>query len=973
MIVQLFINDAIAFDVEAQILRDIEWRPPKSPHEPLVSRRHAIPPQFSTETVASQIPIEIWEKILRYLRDEPETLGIAEEVCRGWYMPSRRLKRSGGTKHVGGAEDNLTLSGDAADRDRKRSIAHLGTFAAMFAGRQLPRLSWLLIIGGEWRTGTIHDSVFLGLSTFRLITRLSLYDLTLPSATVFLRLICALDGLNELHVRNLRLLDRRVPPASRRWQPSPDLKSLRLSFWDQPDELGALSPDAELQTSSGYATISYLLAARNCSDLQQLLHHAGKSLNRLRLFPLGSLSGGGPYDIQPLRNSATLTAAREANTDFVLILGDDGLNSIGARDRELLTLLEPFSTTIPIGSRGIVENDSDLSCVAASGVPRPVSFLLPPFIMPVDIIPPTALKEDEMYGVWRTLGKEISLRRSDGVGGYSVGSGDTSRSPWCKSHQDSHAGDTQTPPSLVGSSEMALINPVSAAPTNATCGVHLSALGTFLLVFGSFTELSNFSPAACRIRDEGHTVYALIISSANEQDHSGMQIESCGLGYDIFRQTNSTLQNLRHIVSWIDKQPSLPDVFITSFPSSVLPDDTLSISPLLDATPTVIRIPAADLPYCDWMSSLTVQELRSKHSLHWHTPQVDISVITNDRPRSLSRLLASLSNARYFGDTPDLRINLEQTADVETLRMVEGFQWGHGRVFLHRRVIHGGLLIAVVESWYPHSNDSYGLILEDDVEVSPLFYAWIKMTLLRYRYGHAKESSSQLFGISLYQQKNLELRPEGRHPFNARNAFAAIGIADPSTPYLSQIPCSWGAVYFPEHWREFHTYLSLRLSESVWDMDQVVVPGVRSNKWTRSWKKYFIELVYLRGYVMLYPNFADFVSLSTNHLEVGSHVKDVPFEAYLRKKKLFLLPLIRLPESPSYETGLIDLPGRSLPPYALLPTLDLLGLHATDEDLLERGQRRRTELTGCKSTVGNQHDAFDLLCVGEAGLDTLRK
>jgi hypothetical protein len=38
-----------------------------------------------------------------------------------------------------------------------------------------------------------------------------------------------------------------------------------------------------------------------------------------------------------------------------------------------------------------------------------------------------------------------------------------------------------------------------------------------------------------------------------------------------------------------------------------------------------------------------------------------------------------------------------------------------------------------VESWYPRSNDSYGLLLEDDVEVSPLFYAWIKLALLRYR------------------------------------------------------------------------------------------------------------------------------------------------------------------------------------------------------------------------------------------------
>jgi hypothetical protein len=120
-------------------------------------------------------------------------------------------------------------------------------------------------------------------------------------------------------------------------------------------------------------------------------------------------------------------------------------------------------------------------------------------------------------------------------------------------------------------------------------------------------------------------------------------------------------------------------------------------------------------------------------SLDWNVPRVDISVITKDRPRSLARLLSSLSGAKFFGDTLTFRINLEQTADIETMRLIENFQWSHGITVVHHRIIHGGLLPAVVESWYPHSNDSYGLLLEDDVELSPMFYAWIKMTILRYR------------------------------------------------------------------------------------------------------------------------------------------------------------------------------------------------------------------------------------------------
>lgn len=200
----------------------------------------------------------------------------------------------------------------------------------------------------------------------------------------------------------------------------------------------------------------------------------------------------------------------------------------------------------------------------------------------------------------------------------------------------------------------------------------------------------------------------------------------------------------------------------------------------------------------------------------------------------------------------------------------------------------------------------------------------------------------------------MELPPEGRRPFNARNLFSNSNLPEPSTPYLSPIPCSWGAIYFPEHWREFHAYLSVRLSEFSLKIGQPVVPAVRSNRWTKSWKKYFIELVYLRGYVMLYPNYADFVSLSTNHLEVGSHVKVRTKE----KQALFIVPLMRLaPAAPD----ILDLPGGTLPRWAALPVLNLTGSLTTLDALAEVGRARRVELTGCTAPPA-PFDIQDLMC-----------
>jgi hypothetical protein len=108
------------------------------------------------------------------------------------------------------------------------------------------------------------------------------------------------------------------------------------------------------------------------------------------------------------------------------------------------------------------------------------------------------------------------------------------------------------------------------------------------------------------------------------------------------------------------------------------------------------------------------------------------------------------------------------------------------------------------------------------------------------------------------------------------------------------------------------------------EIDRIVVPDVRSNHWTKSWKKYFIEMVYLRGYVMLYPNYAGFVSLSTNHLEVGSHVKDRPKE----KQEVFRLPLMELGSG-----QLLDLPGGRLPGWDTMPVLNLTGFLCSLENL----------------------------------------
>lgn len=99
---------------------------------------------------------------------------------------------------------------------------------------------------------------------------------------------------------------------------------------------------------------------------------------------------------------------------------------------------------------------------------------------------------------------------------------------------------------------------------------------------------------------------------------------------------------------------------------------------------------------------------------------------------------------------------------------------------------------------------------------------------------------------------------------------------------------------------------------------------------------------------MLYPNYPNFVSLSTNHLEPGSHIKNMPEAKLDKKKKEYTVPLMRRPGSSagkkSMSPQLLDIPYGQLPLWQKLPVLDLLADMTTLEALNSTGRARRAEL-----------------------------
>ncbi|CAG8586915.1 11235_t:CDS:2 [Racocetra persica] len=494
-----------------------------------------------------------------------------------------------------------------------------------------------------------------------------------------------------------------------------------------------------------------------------------------------------------------------------------------------------------------------------------------------------------------------------------------------------------------------------------------SSISNIIVVIDGDQQATSLQPIYCKLTKRDENVYTHVIVTGQGRGMSGTKLlrlnslfPNCDVSvYDLeLRKGISSNENVISLVfQGINRalDQIRPDVLIyINDPESetVRGIDAALAASFETKSIAKIAIPIQHTKHLMWIPELSIESLKN-----WNTPTIQLQVITQNRPHSLARLMRSLNSSIYFGDEVHLTIHMDKGSDPVTIKYSHAFEWTFGQKNIRYRVIQGGLLSSVVESYYPSDDHDYGVILEDDVELSPFYYIWTKYNILKYRYSTDRNLSGRMFGISLYDTKLSELHLPGRRPFNP--ALVLRGTIYPNqSPYLSQVPCSWGAIYFPEVWREFRIYQNARLNDvDGLKLQNITVPGSRSNRWKNSWKRFFIELAYLRGYVMLYPNYKDSISFSTNHAEIGVH-------NHLREGKrrdVFELPLMK-------EDILLEgLPNGRLPDFKDLPTMDLWGKVTSTKELIQRGRELHLEISVCPPTGLDKltYDPQDLLCVDE--------
>lgn len=227
-----------------------------------------------------------------------------------------------------------------------------------------------------------------------------------------------------------------------------------------------------------------------------------------------------------------------------------------------------------------------------------------------------------------------------------------------------------------------------------------------------------------------------------------------------------------------------------------------------------------------------------------------IVVVAYNRPRSLERLLVSLSKAYYPVKNITLIISIDYAQNnKDVLQIAKDFSWNFGVKEVRYQENNLGLRKHVLKCGDLSIDYGSVIVLEDDLYVSPNFYDYTCQAL------DFSGGKKYLGGISLY-----------KHEFNVCTYKNFRPITDGYDNWYFQFASSWGQAWSADHWRGFREWYSKDHKLT----DNLAIPSYVRSWSEKSWLKYNTAYLIDENLFFLYPK----TSLTTNFSDVGTHVGD---------------------------------------------------------------------------------------------------
>ncbi|KAG7361786.1 family 2 glycosyl transferase [Nitzschia inconspicua] len=248
-------------------------------------------------------------------------------------------------------------------------------------------------------------------------------------------------------------------------------------------------------------------------------------------------------------------------------------------------------------------------------------------------------------------------------------------------------------------------------------------------------------------------------------------------------------------------------------------------------------------------------------------PRMTVIILSMDRFDSLQRLISSLQESKYDGDVIDLVVRFDRP-DIQHqrpwLQRVREFRnslrWKHGNI----RIAIANKTLGLAESWFrawsPASDYERAVIFEDDLEVSPIWYQWLKKAHDMYA-----GNRDDLAAFSLSHQHLV--------PLKASNKTAKEFPDD--EPFMYALLGSHGFSPLAKIWKEFLEFV--HCTQRRGDNVSIATPELITSDWYHNvvskqsmWTQHFIYFTKHHNLYNIYQFPRDKV-LTAHWQEKGAH------------------------------------------------------------------------------------------------------
>eukprot|EP00177_Eucheuma_denticulatum_P003968 GFKZ01007171.1.p1 GENE.GFKZ01007171.1~~GFKZ01007171.1.p1 ORF type:complete len:455 (+),score=60.27 GFKZ01007171.1:97-1461(+) len=273
-------------------------------------------------------------------------------------------------------------------------------------------------------------------------------------------------------------------------------------------------------------------------------------------------------------------------------------------------------------------------------------------------------------------------------------------------------------------------------------------------------------------------------------------------------------------------------------------------------------------------------------------PVARLIVITMDREDSLKRLLESLTRSNYGEDHVDLDIWIDKAKDKPlhdgVLHACRTTDWKQGTKTIHKRVSNAGLYEQWIYTWnITQETTEFAVILEDDLEVSPSFYQWLRV---------ARAAYAQDPDVGAFTLQRPTLRPRQIKGV----ATGPLRIPSEHPIFKYRLLGTWGFAPQRDTWVEFRKWFEEKKESG----EKPYVNGLVTTEWYKSqevdgyaptmWSQWWIKFVDEKGYFTVTANLPDGSTLASNWREAGLHYSSskpkADFPVFRGNDEQFIMP-----------------------------------------------------------------------------------